>query len=146
MNLSAHFTLEELTVSDTATRLSIDNRPSEAVIARLQVLCQYLERIREVIGAPIIITSGYRSPELCRAIKSSATSSHTAGEAADFKAPGFGRTTKESAIAIRDSGIPFDQLIYEGTWVHFGIREPMRKMVLTAHFGKGPVWYTAGIA
>ena len=145
MNLSAHFTLEEMTASDTALRLGIDNTPPPEVVARLQVLAQYLERIRAVLNAPIIITSGYRSAELCQAIGSSPTSSHTAGEAADFKAPGFG-SARDIAVAIRDNAIPYDQLIYEGTWVHFGIREPMRKMVLTAHFGRGPVWYTHGIA
>lgn len=145
MNLSEHFTLEEMVASDTAVRKGIDNTPPPEVISRLQVLAQYLERIREVLNAPIIITSGYRCPALCEAIGSSAKSSHTAGEAADFKAPKFG-SAREITLAIRDNGIPFDQLIYEGTWVHFGIREPMRKMVLTAHFGGGTVRYTHGIA
>jgi len=65
MNLSANFTLKELTKSDTATRLGIDNTPDEAVIESLRLLCEnILQPVRDHFGKPVKISSGYRSPEL----------------------------------------------------------------------------------
>jgi uncharacterized protein YcbK (DUF882 family) len=138
MNLSAHFTLAELTASATAAKHGIDNTPTPEVLENLTDLAQCLENVREVLGHPIQITSGYRSPALNShpEIGGAVNSAHATGQAADFIAPGFG-----SPLAIcqrlqplmRDLGI--DQLIHEhfghGSWVHLGIAESPRYMAMT---------------
>jgi zinc D-Ala-D-Ala carboxypeptidase len=80
-----------------------------------------------------------------RAVGGSAISAHCNGDADDFIVPEFG-TPQQVAKRIRDAGIPFDQLIFEGTWVHISFARAMRGQVLTAHFNGGPATYTEGIA
>jgi len=143
--MSPNFTLAELTHSDAAVRRGLDNSPDDEAIANLRKLAATLEEVRSLLGVPIVISSGYRAPAVNKAVGGSSTSAHCRGLAADFIAPGFG-TPQEVARAIRDSGIKFDQLIYEGTWVHLSIDPKMRRQVLTAHFNGGPATYTAGIA
>jgi hypothetical protein len=124
MNLSPHFTLEELTASETAARRGIDNTPPQAVIARLRHTAMGLEAVRIRLGAPVIISSGYRSPELNLAVGGSTNSDHMTGDAVDFICPGFGAPST-IVSALKDAGIEFDQLIEEfGRWVHmsFGLR------------------------
>ena len=76
--VSLNFSLREFIYSDTAIRLQIDNTPTDEVLVNLQNVCQFiLEPVRNHFDKPITITSGYRSPELCKAIGSSATSQHT---------------------------------------------------------------------
>ena len=146
MILTTHFTLEEMVHSETAVRLGIDNEPDSDVISNLRTLCVYLERVRDLLGYPITISSGYRSLALNSALKGSPTSAHCRGLAADFICPRFGEP-KDCAKMIAESTVKFDQLIYEGTWVHFGIAsDGMRGQILTAHFGNGPVTYSQGIA
>ena len=144
-NLSEHFTLQELCASDVALRKGIDNTPPADIVANLTELAVILERVRELLGVPMHINSGYRSPKLNSVVGGSTTSAHMTGQAADFIAPQFG-TPKEIAIEIAASDIPFDQLIMEGTWVHFGIRGDMRRQVLTAHFSGGKATYAPGIS
>jgi zinc D-Ala-D-Ala carboxypeptidase len=134
MNLSEHFTLEELTISETAARRGIDNRPSPAIIANLRRLATALEVVRQLIGRRIIITSGYRSPALNDAIGGSRTSAHIEGLAADFISP----PPEPLAICreIAASAMPFDQLIYEVDWVHFAIGPELRRQVLTFQDGR----------
>ena len=144
MNLSAHFTLEEMTHSETASRKGLDNKPNEDVIANLTELALALERVRAVLQCPIIISSGYRSPKVNAAIGSISTSAHCQGYAADFIAPGFG-APQEVAKAIIAAGVTFDQLISEGTWLHFSVSPQGRNEILTAHFGNGKTTYTRGI-
>ncbi len=144
MNLSEHFTLEEMTASEIAIRKNLDNTPPEQIIENLTELALSLERIRGILNHPIRITSGYRSVKVNAAIGGSPTSAHCMGYAADFVCPEFG-TPQEIAKAIISVGIPFDQLIYEGTWVHFSIDERMRGQVLTAYFGGSKVTYINGI-
>jgi len=145
VNLSAHFTLEELTHSETAARKGLDNTPNEDVIANLTELALALERVRAVLQCPIIISSGYRSPKVNAAIGSISTSAHCQGYAADFIAPGFG-APQEVAKAIIAAGIAFDQLIWEfGAWVHFSISPQNRGEVLTAASVNGKTTYTRGI-
>ena len=79
------------------------------------------------------------------AIGGSSTSAHCRGEAVDFTAPAFG-TPKEICKAIIKSGIVFDQLIFEGAWVHIAFDATPRRSVLTAHFGNGATTYTQGVA
>lgn len=145
MQLSPHFTLAEFTRSELAVRHGLDNTPTGPVVENLKALAATLEEVRQLLGAPIIITSGYRAPAVNRAVGGSAMSAHCHGYAADFIAPEYG-TPQEVARAIRDSGIRYDQLIYEGAWVHLSVDPKMRRQVLTAHFNGGPATYTAGIA
>lgn len=146
MKLSEHFNLNEFTISQTATRKGIDNTPPEPVIERLRMLAATLERVRGLLGnSPIRISSAYRCKELNRAIGSGDTSAHVLGYAVDFTCPIFG-TPKEVAQEIAASSIKFDQLIYEGTWIHLSIDPRNRRELLTAHFKNGKASYTKGIA
>lgn len=146
MNLSPHFTLEELVASQTAVRRSIDNTPTPAVVTNLIRLAALLERVRSLVGKPIAVSSGYRSPTLNSWVggASNPPSAHTLGLAADINCPGM--TPRALAEMIRDSDIGFDQLIYEGTWVHIGLAAAdLRHQVLTANFSGGRVSYSRGI-
>lgn len=135
MMLSPHFALAEFAVSDTASRRGIDNTPPGHVIPALTRTALGLEAVRVRLGtAPITITSGYRSLPLNRLIGSRDSSQHVLGEAADFICPRFG-TPKEIVAAMRDSGIPFDQLILEyagkgAGWVHVSFTDNPRRMAL----------------
>lgn len=144
MNLSEHFTLEELVASQLAARQRIDNRPAPAVIENLRRVAGALEQIRALAGRPVMVSSGYRSPALNKAVGGAASSVHLLGLAADITVPGL--TAKALATLIRDSGLVLDQLIYEGTWVHVGLAEDKpRRQVLTARFGQGGTTYSQGI-
>lgn len=132
MNLTQHFTLDELTASGVAARLGIDNSATMLVIDHLKVLAQGLEEVRDLLGAPIHINSGYRCSKLNLAIGGSSTSAHMSGFAADFVSPIFGDPTHVFE-AIRASKIQFDQLILEfGQWVHISFAPAMRGEVLVA--------------
>ncbi len=147
MHLTPNFTLEELTASDAAVRLGIDNTAPSDVLPNLVRLAQMLEQVRAMLGVPIIVTSGYRSPEVNKAVGGSSASAHCDGRAADFKAPDFG-TPMEVCRRIARSQLAFDQLIFEGAWSHIAIQrfeEKPRMHLLTAHFDGGPATYTAGI-
>jgi zinc D-Ala-D-Ala carboxypeptidase len=151
MKLSLHFDLDEFTLSQTAVRLGIRNDPPPAVVENLRRLARSLENVRALLGGAIIISSGYRSPELNEVVKGSKNSAHCKGLAADFTAPSYG-TPKECALAITRSDLIFDQVIAEGIssgggWVHFGLSESEpRQEVLTATFGPLGVSYSRGIA
>lgn len=146
MNLTAHFTLEELTFSFNAKRLGIDNTPTKEHLRNLGILAEKLEEVRALLGnRPITITSGYRCKELNDHTKgSSKTSAHMEGLAADFVCPSYGAPL-QVAKAIAGSNISFDQVINEGGgWVHLGLSLGLqRKQQLTAKF-PGPVW-TSGL-
>ena len=144
MRLTDHFTLEELTFSEFATRRGIDNRPSDTVLPRLRLLAEGLERVRALLGVPMRISSGYRCGPLNHAIGGAANSAHVTGLAADFIAPAFG-SPRQVALAIADSAIEFDQVIHEGRWVHVSFAPAMRRMDLTATFVNGRPYYTPGI-
>lgn len=138
MKLSEHFTLDELTRSDTATRLGIDNAPdAEALAAIREHLAPGLERVRALLGVPLLISSGYRSPQLNAQIPgSSDTSAHTLGFAADFTAPAYG-SPWDICQAVATGNIRFDQLIYEyGQWVHVSFDPRGRGQVLTKLSGQ----------
>lgn len=117
MNLSENFTLAEFTESATATKHKIDNTPSKAVIVNLKALCtNCLQPLRNKLGKPVKISSGYRCTALNTKVKGSNTSQHPKGEAADIKVKGL--TPRQLYDYILKSGIKFDQLILEPTWVH----------------------------
>jgi zinc D-Ala-D-Ala carboxypeptidase len=123
MQISEHFTLEELCFSETAARLHLDNTPSAEVIASLRRVATAMEDIRARLGGrPVIVHSGYRSPDVNAAIGATPTSAHCRGLACDFVVPEFG-TPAEVALAILHSNINFDQLILEYGWVHLGLAE-----------------------
>jgi len=139
MKLSANFTLEELTKSQTATRKGIPNNPKSNQIDNLKSLCtNVLQPIRSHFGKPITISSGFRSGELCVAIGSKITSQHTQGQAVDFEI--IGMDNKELADWIIDNIESYDQLIleyYEGGnsgWIHisYASEKKNRKINLKA--------------
>lgn len=120
MNLSKNFTLEELIRSDLAKKKGIDNTPTEEAVCNLGRLCTIaLQPLRDGLG-PVIVSSGYRSPQLNTAVGSSLRSAHVRGLAADLTVKGF--TPQEVCEWIVKSSIPYDQVIHEfGVWVHLGI-------------------------
>ena len=124
MNLSPNFALDELTASETAARHGIDNTPDQATIQNLTRLANALQEVRTLLGNKvIIISSGYRSPELNQKVGGSATSDHCKGLAADFICPSYG-TPDEIVRVVMASAIPFKQVIREfDKWVHFSIPE-----------------------
>lgn len=142
MNLSEHFTIAEMTISETAARQGIDNTPSLAVIDNLKLTAATLEQIRTLVGKPVIVTSGYRSPAVNKAVGGASNSAHVLGLAADINVPGY--TPKALANLIKDSGIQFDQLILEfDRWVHVGLAAgKLRNQLLTIRTGTG---YMSGI-
>ncbi|HFC7803799.1 TPA: D-Ala-D-Ala carboxypeptidase family metallohydrolase, partial [Neisseria meningitidis] len=142
MNLTPHFTLEELIHSDTAIARGIKNVPNETEKANLLRLAQSLEEVRNLLGGKaIIISSGYRGDALNKAVGGVADSAHRYGLAADLVCPAYG-SPYEICKAISSSNIMFDQLIYEigprSPWVHFGLRAGNpRREVLTWKTGLG---------
>lgn len=137
MNLSTHFTLEELTFSETAARQNIDNTPPPQVIANLRRVATVLEQVRSIVNRPIMISSGYRSPVVNNAVGGSNNSAHMTGLAADIRAAGM--TPRELAEAIKHNAVKFDQLILEfDRWVHVGLAAGIpRNQVLTIRSGTG---------
>jgi zinc D-Ala-D-Ala carboxypeptidase len=144
VNLSPNFTLEELTASQVATRRGINNSAPAAVVQNLTLLAATLERVRAWVNRPLIISSGYRCPVLNQCVGGAPASAHVLGLAADITCSGL--APQELARLIRASHIPFDQLIYEGSWVHLGLSTGApRQQVLTAHFDNGRATYSQGI-
>jgi hypothetical protein len=121
MNLTTHFTLEELTASQVATRRGLDNTPGPDALANLKFLAATLELVRYEFGAPVLVSSGYRSPAVNQAVGGAANSAHLNGLAVDFMIPAWGRPL-DVALKISASHLVFDQLIHEfGAWVHLGV-------------------------
>jgi zinc D-Ala-D-Ala carboxypeptidase len=147
MNITPNFTIEEMTVSQTAIRFGLDNTLPHSLYPHMLRLCISLEEVRALLGHPLIITSGYRSLMVNRAFGSRDTSAHTKALAGDLICPHFG-SPSEVAQAIAASDIAFDQLIQEGAWVHFSVplSGPGRRDKLTASFGPHNVTYSRGIA
>jgi zinc D-Ala-D-Ala carboxypeptidase len=149
MNLSKSFTLNELTKSQEATRLGIDNTPNEEHILNLKLLCEnILQPIRDFYGMPLSVSSGYRSAALCEAIGSSSKSQHTKGQAADFEI--FGVANKDLADFVVKN-LDYDQCILEfwnenepnSGWVHCSFNSSgNRKQFLKAEKLNGRVIYT----
>jgi hypothetical protein len=115
--LSDNFTLFEMCWSETANRLHLRNEPRPDVVERLRALCEnVLQPIRDHFCEPVIIHSGYRSPDLNAVLGGAANSQHQYGEAADFHVK---RINLEDAMRwIAESDLPFDQAIIEPGWIH----------------------------
>lgn len=139
--LTPHFTLEEMVFSQTAARLDIDNTPSPQVIHNLYRACQALEVVRQEMGElPVIVSSGYRSAALNKAVGGAADSRHMQGLAVDFTVPRYGPTLRVARV-IASCGLQFDQVIHEyGRWVHLGLAPeglPVRGEKLSIFAGTG---------
>ena len=121
MNLTPHFSLEELTASETAERNGWDNSPNGQELANLTRLADFLEHVKVVLnGKPIIISSGLRTKKVNDAVGSKDTSQHRLGCAADFRVPGM--TPDQVVKAIVASGIGYDQVIREfDRWTHISV-------------------------
>jgi len=137
---SRHFKIAEMLVTSTG----LPNTPPESLHDNLADLMVTMDRIRDVLGKPVRITSAYRSPEVNAAIRGAKNSAHLRGLAADFVCGG--QDPKDICRQIIDAGIEFDQLIaeYRGgqRWVHIGLDTGMRHQVLTFRDGK----YQTGLA
>lgn len=146
--VTPNFTLGEFIVSDTAVRLGIDNMPPAQVEANLRnVLIPGMQAIRNLLAVPVVIKSGYRCHTLNLAVRGSPSSQHVTGNAADFIAPAYGSPRKVSELLTANMGrLKFDQLIWEGGWVHVSFAPRPRNQVLTAHFRADGVSYTQGLA
>ena len=147
MKLSEHLDLSEVIRSDSAKRNGISNMPTPDHIANFMLLAEKIfEPIRDNFGVPIHISSGYRSVELNRLIKGSATSQHCKGQAIDIDMDGTSLTNKQIFDYIKDN-LPFDQLIWEfgnednPDWVHVSYVPNGRKQILKAFKMNGTTKY-----
>ena len=155
MQIAEHFSLKELTRSETARRLGLQNTPSSAEMANIQYTAEQLEKIRAYVGRGIVVTSCFRSERVNKAVGGSPTSAHRFGLAADCDAIGLTSLAfAREIIKMRDEGkITFDQLILEfpergdGAWVHVGFRRnsPMRNQIMTATKKGGKTVYLPGL-
>lgn len=154
MNLSAHFTLAEMTRSEAATRAGVDNTPPPEAVEALKALCEkVLEPLRVAMGKPMRVNSAYRGPKANAAVGGSKTSQHMTGEAADIEFDGF--DNKKLAQKIIDMKLPFDQIILEfykdgdpnSGWVHVSHKKggPQRGQVLRAVTEDGKTKYLQGL-
>jgi len=118
MNLSEHFTLDELTHTD---HREFDNVPNESELANLKRLAAFLETVKSAIGGkPIIVNSAFRCKQVNDAVGSSDKSQHRVGCAADIRVPQM--SPDEVVRAIIAAGLPFDQVIREfDRWTHVSI-------------------------
>ena len=118
MNLTEHFTLEELTHTDHRT---LDNSPNDTEIANLTRLAEFLEDVKTLLGGkPIMVNSAFRSKLVNDAVGSKDTSQHRIGCAADIRVPGV--TPDEVVKAVIASDLPYDQIIREfDRWTHISI-------------------------
>jgi zinc D-Ala-D-Ala carboxypeptidase len=121
MNLSEHFTLEELTNSETAARNNWDNTPNATELANLVRLAAFLEEVKTVLGGkPVMINSAFRSKLVNDAVGSKDSSQHRIGCAADIRVPNM--TPDEVVKAVIAAGIGYDQIIREfDRWTHISI-------------------------
>ena len=125
MKLSKNLSLAEVTKSNTAKRLGIDNTPDDWTIENLRAIAgDVFQPLRSAFGCPIFVSSGYRSEELNRAIGGSKRSQHVQGRALDIDADVFGRCTNGEIFRWLLNNVTFDQLIWEfgdqdnPDWVH----------------------------
>ena len=124
MKLSKNFALSEITDSNTAKRLGIDNTPNEKHLANMSLLINNLiQPMRDSIG-PIRISSGYRGKDLNRAIGGSRKSQHCKGQALDIQFWQNGKMMNELIYEwVLDSGLEFDQMIneFDFSWIHISL-------------------------
>jgi hypothetical protein len=152
MNLTANFSLHELTKSETALRLDLDNTPDEQATENLRLLCEkVLQPVRDHFGKGVKVNSAYRSPESNAAVGGSKTSDHCKGMAADIEIPSVANA--DLAQWIMDN-LDYTQLILEfytpgipdSGWVHVSY-DPnnLKKQELTATKVAGKTTYLNGL-
>ena len=127
LQLSEHFTLEELT---TTSHRQFDNTPNDAEMGNLVLLAELLERVKAFLnGKPIMVNSAFRSKAVNDSVGSKDTSQHRTGCAADIRVPGM--TPDQVVKAIIAAGLPYDQLIREfDAWTHISIADKPRRQAL----------------
>lgn len=135
VQLTPHFTLEELSQSRTATAYKLSNEPTPQIAEALRLLAVHiLEPARNALGFPLVVSSGYRCPELNRIVGGSPSSQHMKGEAVDLKCQ-----DNAALFAYIYRYLPFDQLIWElgndlqPAWVHVSYSGRNRRQVLRAY-------------
>jgi len=142
MKLSPHFTLGELIHSDKAVELGIDNTPPDEVIERLKIVCcRILEPVRDHFHTAFTPSSGFRCPELNKAVGSSDSSQHIKGQAVDFEVPGISNYELATWIS---TNLIHDQLILENYtpgvpssgWVHCSLISGKNRMQCMTIKGK----------
>jgi hypothetical protein len=150
--LTANFSLNEMTKSETALRHNMDNTPGEAEIANLKVLCeQILQPVREYYGKGVKVNSGFRHPDVNAAVGGSKTSDHCRGQAADIEIPGVPNHELAEYIA---KNFKFTQVILEfytqgipdSGWVHVSYDAAnLKGQTLTAVKKDGKTVYLPGL-
>ena len=152
MKLTPNFTLSEMTKSDTALRLDMDNTPNAVQMENLKTLCEkVLQPVRDHFGKGVKVNSGFRHPQVNAAVGGSKTSDHCKGMAADIEIPGV--ANGDLAQWIVDN-LEFRQVILEfytpgvsdSGWVHVSFNpEDNKKQVLTAAKQRGKTVYLEGL-
>ena len=139
----SYFTIKELTNSQTAKKLGIDNTPTPEIRVKLNTLISALDKIREQYGKPITVTSGYRCPELNRAVGGAVNpdgtpkSQHCKGEAADLI--GENKKKKKKIFEIAKDLGNYDQLLFEtnkggSVWVHISYKATGNRKIINENF------------
>ena len=152
MNLTKNFTLSEMTKSETALRLGLDNQPDETQLANLKVLAEkVLQPVRDHFARGVKVNSALRVPAVNSAVGGSKTSDHCKGQAADIEIPGVANGVLAQWIA---DNLEFTQLILEfytqgvpdSGWVHVSyVPDNLKKQVLTATKENGKTVYLQGL-
>jgi zinc D-Ala-D-Ala carboxypeptidase len=124
VDVTTHFTLEELEFSQLASRQGIDNIPDANEVMQLATLCRLvLEPARALLGVPLHVDSGFRSPAINNLVGGAPDSAHLDGRAADVIP--IGLELRAAFATLKASDIPFDQLIIEcNEWLHLSIAKP----------------------
>jgi len=140
MNLTEHFTLEELTAT---SHRQFDNTPNDSELANLLRLAEFLEQVKTALdGKPIMINSGFRSKQVNDSVGSKDTSQHRIGCAADLRVPGMAPDAVVKAVVA--AGLPFDQIIREfDSWTHISVTNtpdgtPRRQALIIDKAGTRP--------
>ena len=127
MRISKNFSYDEMVYSATAERLKIDNTPNEKELAELvKLVTTILQPIRDKWGRAIVVTSGFRSEALNKAVGGVKNSQHRLGQAADLK---IGSRSQNKALfnfildMVKNGEIKVGQLIdeYNYSWVHVSL-------------------------
>lgn len=132
--MGKYFNIAELTKSDTATKKKINNQPTKQIETNLnQLVDNILDPLREAYGEPIIVSSGYRCPELNKAVGGATSSQHTLGQAADIHTKSNTKEANKKLFdLIKGLKLPYDQLIneYGYKWVHVSYSPRNRRQIL----------------
>ena len=153
VKLTDNFYLSELLVSNTATRLGINNIPDGNIIRNLSESAENLwQPVRDLLGKPMLISSGYRSPAVNARVGGSRTSAHCYGYAIDFTCPSFGTPLEIARFLAKElpkHNIKYDQIIMEfGRWVHLAYKNgagEQRGKNTTAKKVNGKTVYVGGV-